>query len=112
MIDDLCGKYAAWGEILCFRAYDRKGKKIMTEILAVFRSRTQAIDCKTRLVSCGIPAAVVATPSELKLGCGFSVKIPASAQKAAKYQISRAGYSAFYGYMSYPPVGGRRNISR
>ena len=27
MIDDLCGKYAAWGEILCFRAYDKKGKK-------------------------------------------------------------------------------------
>lgn len=72
----------------------------MTEILAVFRSRTQAIDCKTKLCAHGVPAAVVATPSELKLGCGFSVKFPAGVQKTAKLIIARAGYSAFYGYVS------------
>ena len=72
----------------------------MTEILAVFRSRTQAIECKAKLCSLGIPAAVVATPSELKLGCGFSVKDPAAFRNAAKYAISRAGFSAFYGYVT------------
>lgn len=70
----------------------------MTEILAVFRSRTQAIECKARLCAAGIPAAVVATPSELKLGCGFSVKYPANMQNAAKFAIAGAGFSQFYGY--------------
>lgn len=78
----------------------------MTEILAVFRSRTQAIDCKARLCACGVPAAVVATPPYLKLGCGFSVKFPAIFQKAAKSAISRAGYSAFYGYITSSPHRG------
>ena len=78
----------------------------MTEILAVFRTRTQAIDCKARLCACGVPAAVVATPPYLKLGCGFSVKFPATFQKAAKSAISRAGYSAFYGYIAASPHRG------
>lgn len=72
----------------------------MTEILAVFRSRTQAIECKARLCAAGIPAAVVSTPSELKVGCGFSVKYPANMHNAARFAISRAGLTAFYGYVA------------
>lgn len=78
----------------------------MTEILAVFRSRTQAIDCKARLCACGVPAAVVATPPYLKLGCGFSVKFPANFRKAANSVITGAGYSAFYGYITGTPRRG------
>lgn len=79
----------------------------MTEILAVFRSRTQAIDCKEKLSARGLPATVVATPSELRLGCGFSVKFPASAQAAVKKIISHTGYSAFYGYIPLSAQNGR-----
>ena len=67
----------------------------MTEILAVFRSRTQAIECKDRLRACGVPAQVTATPSELKIGCGFSVKFPQAALSRARHIA--AGGSSFYG---------------
>ena len=73
----------------------------MTEILAVFRSRTQAIECKAKLCSLGIPAAVVATPSELKLGCGFSVKYPAAFRNAAKHAKSPPGFSPPFGYATH-----------
>ena len=72
----------------------------MTEILAVFRSRTQALDCRARLNAHGIPAKVVATPSQLKIGCGYSVKFPEGFARAVKNIINTAGYGAFYGYMS------------
>lgn len=74
----------------------------MTEILAVFRSRTQAIECRAKLKGAGIPASIVATPAELKAGCGYSVAFPAAMQRAAKNAISRRGYSAFYGYYTPP----------
>ena len=48
----------------------------MTEILAVFRSRSQAIDCNARLRAAGIAANLVNTPREANIGCGLSVKIP------------------------------------
>ena len=72
----------------------------MTEILAVFRSRTQALDCRAKLNAHGLPAKVVATPSQLKIGCGYSVKFPMSVERAVKNIINAAGYGAFYGYVS------------
>lgn len=69
----------------------------MTEILAVFRSRTQALDCRARLNSMGICAAVIGTPTELKIGCGFSVKYPSAAHNAAKFAIMHS-YSTFNGF--------------
>ena len=47
----------------------------MTEVLAVFRSRSQAIDCNARLKAAGIPANLINTPREANIGCGLSVKV-------------------------------------
>lgn len=73
---------------------------IMTYCIAVFKSRSQAADCKSALVRAGIAARLTTTPERLKLGCGLSVQFPVAAYPAAKRMISRAGYSAFYGYMN------------
>lgn len=72
----------------------------MTEILAVFRSRAQAIDCNTRLRMNGIPSALVNTPKEANIGCGLSVKIPQNMLARAKTIIANGKYSAFYGYFT------------
>ena len=72
----------------------------MTEILAVFRSRSQAADCNSRLRINGINCALVNTPKEAGVGCGLSVKIPQYAIVRAKSIIRRANYSAFYGYIT------------
>lgn len=71
----------------------------MTEYLAIFRSRTQAIDCGARLKAFGIPAKIINTPKEAGVGCGLSLKFSALVAPRAKAVINRANYSAFYGYM-------------
>lgn len=72
----------------------------MTYCIAVFRSRSQAIDCKEKLLKSGINAELISTPSSLSIGCGLSVKFAAAAYGRVKSLITRAGYSAFYGYMN------------
>lgn len=76
----------------------------MTEILAVFRSRSQAIDCLQRLKALKIAASLVNTPREANIGCGLSVRFAQTAAARVKSAIARANYSAFYGYMT---VSGR-----
>lgn len=71
----------------------------MTETLAVFRSRSQAMDCISRLKALGISAQLINTPKEANVGCGLSVKFPHSVASRAKNVISKMNYSAFYGYM-------------
>ena len=73
----------------------------MAAIIAVFRSRTQALDCREMLKKYKIPAAIIATPTHLGCGCGYSVKYSATAQRTVKNIISRAGYTSFYGYAEY-----------
>ena len=70
----------------------------MTDILAVFRSRSQAIDCNIRLRTHGVPANLVNTPKEANIGCGLSVKLPQNMLTRAKAIIASGQYSAFYGY--------------
>lgn len=72
----------------------------MTEILAVFRSRSQAIDCMQRLKALKIPASLVSTPREANIGCGLSLRFPQSVVGRVKNVITGANYSAFYGYMT------------
>lgn len=79
----------------------------MTEILAVFRSRSQAMDCLSNLKSAGIPANLINTPKEANIGCGLSVKAPAAAAAPMKRLIARAHYSAFYGYLGIENKYGR-----
>ena len=70
----------------------------MTEQIAVFRSRAQAIDCNNRLRSLGVPSSLINTPREANIGCGLSVKIPQNMLERAKRIIANSRYSAFYGY--------------
>ena len=71
----------------------------MNDMLAVFRSRTQAMQCRARLNACGVRADIVPTPTALKAGCGYSVKIPARSFAAAKRVIESGNYGALYGYV-------------
>ena len=79
----------------------------MTEILAVFRSRSQAADCNTRLKNFGIPTSLVNTPKEANIGCGLSVKFYENQLNRAKTVIKGGNYSAFYGYYVMKNVYGR-----
>ncbi len=84
----------------------------MTEVLAVFRSRAQAADCNAKLRGMGIPCSLINTPKEAKIGCGLSVKLSSAAFQRAGRIISRAGYSAFYGFYSLRTSCGRTLITR
>lgn len=72
----------------------------MTYCIAVFRSRSQAVDCKNALARAGIWAEITATPAALGLGCGLSVRFRYSSYRRAKNLISHAAYTAFYGYIT------------
>lgn len=71
----------------------------MTEILAVFRSRSQAMDCNARLRTMGIAANLINTPREANVGCGLSLQIPPASFERAKILIKNGNYSAFYGFL-------------
>lgn len=79
----------------------------MTEMLAVFRSRSQAIDCMTRMRAFNIAAQLINTPKEAGVGCGLSLKFPMSAAARVKSIISKLNYSSFYGYMRIDFRGGK-----
>ncbi len=74
-------------------------------VLAVFKSKVQASDCKALLAAKGINAWLVSTPAEIKTGCGLSVKIPAAAYPAAKMLIVKKGYSTFCGFAKSGQAG-------
>ncbi len=84
----------------------------MTEILAVFRSRSQAVDCNSRLKRGGIPSALINTPKEANVGCGLSVKFPQNAGTRAKALVTSGRYSAFYGFMTMTTAYGRTYFVR
>lgn len=82
----------------------------MTEILAVFKSRSQAMDCYTRLRAYNIPAGIINTPKEANAGCGLSVKFAHNVAPRVKRLIENMDYSSFYGYMKIDV--GQGNIKR
>ena len=84
----------------------------MTEIIAVFRSRSQAMDCNSRLRSNGIPCNVINTPKEAKVGCGLSIKLPYNMLRRAQSLIASRNYSAFYGYYTMQNLYGKIYIVR
>ena len=79
----------------------------MIEILAVFRSRSQATDCNSRLRRSGIPSNLINTPKEANIGCGLSVKFPKEVEMRARALISSGRYSAFYGFLTMNTGYGR-----
>lgn len=70
----------------------------MQAYLAIFRSRSQALDCASRLKQAGIPASAVSTPKEANVGCGLSVKIGVFDLSRAKRLLCGVHYSAFVGF--------------
>ena len=84
----------------------------MTEVLAVFRSRSQAIDCNTRFRKFGIPSTVINTPKEANIGCGLSVKFTENLLNRARTVIKGGNYSAFYGFYIMKSVYGRSFFGR
>lgn len=83
----------------------------MTYILAIFRSRAQAVDCNIRLKAMGIACELTNTPKEANIGCGLSVKLTPEAYRRAKAVI-KGGYSAFYGFYHLQTTYGRITIGR
>lgn len=83
----------------------------MSEILAVFRSRSQAIDCNQNLKNLGIQSTLINTPKEAGVGCGLSVKVPYAAMPRLKKIIAAGRYSAFYCYLRIENKYGRIFIS-
>ena len=84
----------------------------MTEVLAVFRSRSQAIDCNARLKAAGIPANLINTPREANIGCGLSVKFQHNVYERVRVIVRRANYSAFYGFFHIQNNYGRMIFGR
>ncbi|MBO5328578.1 MAG: DUF3343 domain-containing protein [Clostridia bacterium] len=79
----------------------------MTEILAVFRSRSQAADCYAKFKANNIAAKLINTPKECNIGCGLSVNFSTNAFNTAKFIIAKTGYSAFYGFFKMQIKYGR-----
>ena len=73
-------------------------------VLAVFRSRAQALDAISRLKRAGVPARAVATPQEASCGCGISAQLDVRFLARAKCVIRDGRYTSFSGY--YKPCGG------
>ena len=68
-------------------------------VLAVFKSRAQALDCISTLKKEGVPARPVSNPPEAKVGCGISARFEDSFLPRVRRIIARRSYSAFVGYM-------------
>lgn len=79
----------------------------MTDLLAIFRSRSQAIDCMTKMRALNIPAQLINTPKEANVGCGLSLKFSSAAAMRAKSIIAKMNYSSFYGYLRIDLRGGK-----
>lgn len=84
----------------------------MTEILAVFRSRSQAVDCNARLRAHKVPVTLINTPREAGVGCGLSLKIPPAALNNARSIIAGGKYPSFYGFYAMRNDFGRITVSR
>lgn len=68
-------------------------------ILAVFRSRAQALDALSLLKSTGVAAQAVSTPKEAGIGCGVSVRFESNFLPRVRSVLSKRGYSTFWGYL-------------
>ena len=68
-------------------------------MLAVFRSRAQALDALTLLKGAGIPAQAVSTPKEAGVGCGISVRFDGKFFPRVRTLLAKRRYVAFGGYL-------------
>ena len=68
-------------------------------IIAVFKSRAQALDCAMELRKGGVPSQSVSNPPEARVGCGISVRFEENFLLRARRIIAAKAYTAFAGYM-------------
>ncbi len=68
-------------------------------MLAVFRSRAQALEYISVLKAGGVPAQAVSTPKEAGVGCGISAKFEDVFFARAKSCLAKKSYSSFSGFM-------------
>ena len=76
--------------------------------LASFRSRTQVLRMEDALHRAGLPAGVIATPREVAVGCGLSVRfeLPDTPQVLQVYRRLNPG--ALIGFYRVDGSGTRR----
>ena len=79
-------------------------------ILAVFRSRAQALSCLSRIRAAGIVAAAVSTPREAHVGCGISLRVSAGDLSRVRRALSGMNCSAFVGFFRLEICGGRTYV--
>ena len=79
-------------------------------LLAVFRSRAQSLDYGQRLQKYGIPASVIPTPKEAKIGCGLCVRFDANYFIKAQAVLKIGGYSTFRGFYRLDFVNGKTTV--
>ena len=77
-------------------------------VLAVFRSRAQALDCISLLRKGGIPVSAVGTPAEAGVGCGISVRFDERFFIRVRSILGGCRYSSFAGFLRRTPYGYER----
>ena len=75
-------------------------------VLAVFKSRAQAIDCVAYVKGAGIPVQTVSTPREAGVGCGLSARFDESFLTRVRFFMGKRSYSSFSGFMRRTGGGG------
>ena len=68
-------------------------------MIAVFRSRAQALEYISFLKANGVPAQAVNTPKEAGVGCGISAKFDEGFYSRARACLGKKRYTAFSGFM-------------
>ena len=68
-------------------------------MLAVFRSRAQALDALSLVKSAGVAAQAVSTPKEAGVGCGVSVRFEEKFYLRVRTLLAKRRYSAFWGFL-------------
>ncbi len=71
----------------------------MAWIYAVFRSRTEALDCAAQLAARGVAARAVSSPREANAGCSLSLRVEERDLPRVRAYTARAGYATFAGFL-------------
>ncbi len=78
----------------------------MREFFIVFRSRAEAIRYFELLKTYNISSKVINTPSEVKVGCGLSIKMFSKDMQMAKIVLERGRFSSQVGFYYFSQSGG------
>lgn len=70
----------------------------MRFVLAVFRSRTEALTFSSLLSSYGVSVSVINTPRTINVSCGISIKFDVKFKSIANDIIARRKFDTFIGF--------------